>query len=338
MRLINEPRAQNPKGRRNLGRWIYISLLLIVGLWVFDVFFGEFFFLRGDGLIAARPYEISSEYIGTVQNITVQEGQRVAKGDVVANVHSKQFEQEIAEIRYDVERQQAERERLTSQLQAKRELVDLATLQVAAATKFRKRLETGLEKGISTGASLNTAYEREYDARAASGNLHADILTLQAELKANYQQLNRRQLLLKKFIKNYDDGRLRAPASGIVTDVDGVASGVVRPGDPVMSIAAGRPYVLAYFENGSLYDVIPGEHVSLHYGTRTLSGTVKTLLPLSEKLPPEFQRSFQPTDRAQIAEIDIDPKATLPPLFAKIDIGGGLFSYVHRLFEWAITT
>jgi len=333
-RLIREPRAM-PK-KRNLGRWIYIGLLMLIGLWAFDVFFGQFFFLRGNGLVVARPYVVASEYIGTVQDISVRQGEAVNEGDVVAFLKSKQYDEELARSHFELSALSADRARLTSELNGQRELIALAKKRLSSATSFRARLETGLANGVSTGTALNTAYEREYTAREDLERITSDITALRAELAALYQQIDQRRVLMQKIEAAYDGGRLVAPAGGIVTEVNAIESSVIRPGDPIMTIAAGTPYVLAYFENGSLYDIEPGQQVTMYYGTRNLIGIVTALLPVSEQLPEEFQRSFEPTDRAQIAEIRIANPENFPPLFAKLDIGGGLFSSIHRLFDWML--
>lgn len=335
-RLIREPRAL-PK-KRNLGRWIYISILLLVGLWAFDVFFGQFFFLRGNGLVVARPYVVASEYIGTVRDISVRQGDRVKRGEVVAHLSSRQYDEQLARLRFELSNLSADRTRMSSQLAGTRELVELARKRLKSAAAFREKLEAGLEDGVSTGTALNTAYDREYSAREDLERITSDIVTLRAEVKALYQQIDQRYVLIHDIEDSYDEGRLVAPETGIVTDVSAIESSVIRPGNPIMTIAAGQPYVLAYFENGSLYELEPGQEVSMYYGTRSLEGKVKSLLPVSEQLPEEFQRSFQPTGRAQIAEVEIDASETQPPLFAKLEIGGGLFSSIHRLFDWMLAT
>ena len=335
-RLIREPRAI-PK-KRNLGRWIYVGLLLLVGLWAFDVFFGQFFFLRGNGLVIARPYVVASEYIGTVRDIAVRQGDRVERGDVVAHLSSREYDEELARLQFELATLSADRARMTSKIGGARQLVELARKRLKSAAKFRTRMETGLEDGVATGTALNTAYEREYTAREDLERITSDITSLRAELGALYQQIDQRYVLIDRIERSYDEGRLVAPASGIITEVSAIESSVIRPGNPIMKIASGKPYVLAYFENGSLYELEPGQEVTMHYGTKTLRGTVTSLLPVSEQLPEEFQRSFQPTSRAQIAEVKIADDAHHPPLFAKLDIGGGLFSSVHRLFDWMLKT
>ncbi|MEE3046119.1 MAG: HlyD family efflux transporter periplasmic adaptor subunit [Pseudomonadota bacterium] len=321
---------------RNLGRWIYVGILLLVGLWIFDVFLGQFFFLRGNGLIVARPYVVASEYIGTVRNIAVRQGDRVQRGDVVAHLSSREYDEELARLRFELSNLSADRARMSSQLAGARELVSLARKRLQSAARFRERLETGLEDGVSTGTALNTAYEREYSAREDLERITSDIITRRAEVKALYQQIDQRYVLIHNIEAAYDEGRLVAPESGIVTEISAIESSVIRPGNPIMTIAAGKPYVLAFFDNGSLYELEPGQEVTMYYGTKSLKGKVTSLLPVSEQLPEEFQRSFQPTSRAQIAEVEISNPENQPPLFAKLDIGGGLFSSVHRLFDWML--
>ncbi|WP_033069178.1 HlyD family secretion protein [Thalassospira australica] len=335
-RLIREPRAM-PK-KRHLGRWIYVGILVMVGVWAFDVFFGHFFFLRGDGLVVARPYVVASEYIGTVRDITVRQGDRVKRGDVVAHLSSRQYDEQLARLRFELSNLSADRARISSQLAGTRELVSVARKRLKSAEAFREKLETGLKNGLSTGTALNTAYEREYSAREDLERITSDIVTLRAEVKALYQQIDQRYVLIHDIEESYDEGRLVAPESGIVTDVSAIESSVMRPGNPIMTIAAGKPYVLAYFENGSLYEINPGQEVLMYYGTRSLEGRVTSLLPVSEQLPEEFQRSFQPTGRAQIAEVEITTPENQPPLFAKLEIGGGLFSSIRRLFDWLLAT
>ena len=49
-------------------------------------------------------------------------------------------------------------------------------------------------------------------------------------------------------------------------------------------------------------------------------------MPLSTRLPEEFQKTFRPRERSQIIRIDFDPGVRPPPTYTKVRISApGLF-------------
>ena len=117
----------------------------------------------------------------------------------------------------------------------------------------------------------------------------------------------------------YGDGVVTAPASGVIGTSLPAPGEVFLTGEPILSIHSGKKYVLAYLPPRYLFSVSPGQQVSLQAGPLSTTGHVEEILPVSDALPQEFQRRFQPTERGQLARIELTG-ADDWPLHAKVEI------------------
>ena len=78
---------------------------------------------------------------------------------------------------------------------------------------------------------------------------------------------------------------------------------VYRPGDPLLSISSGDPYVLIYLPRRYLFSIYVGMQMRVTDGQHTENGVVSEILPVTASLPKEFQNTFQPSDRNQLAKV-----------------------------------
>ena len=80
---------------------------------------------------------------------------------------------------------------------------------------------------------------------------------------------------------------------------------VYKTGDPILSIYSGDPYVLAYMPSRYLFSIKAGQKVSVSDGSHSVKGVLAELLPVTDALAKEFQNTFKPTDRSQLAKIKL---------------------------------
>ena len=79
-------------------RLIYFAAVLLLALWLGDMFLGSLFYLRSQGLVMAEPAVVAAEFSATVRALPVHEGDRVAEGQVVAVVDSQSVAESMARL------------------------------------------------------------------------------------------------------------------------------------------------------------------------------------------------------------------------------------------------
>jgi hypothetical protein len=94
---------------------------------------------------------------------------------------------------------------------------------------------------------------------------------------------------------------------------------VYRPGDPILSVFWGKPYVMAYLPSRYLLSIRKGMQVRVADGRNESVGIIEDILAVTEGLPKEFQNTFKPLDRSQLARIRFLGPVQFP-LHQKVEI------------------
>ena len=118
---------------------------------------------------------------------------------------------------------------------------------------------------------------------------------------------------------HYADGHVASPFDGAVGAKIPSVGDVYRPGETILSIYSGEPHVLAYLPSRYLFSIEPGMRVKVTSGRQSAVGTVAKILPVTDALPREFQNTFKPRDRSQLARITF-AEAPPFPLHEKVEV------------------
>lgn len=314
--LSNEPRQR----RQAVIRWVYIASIVGLGIFLADLFAGGLFYLRSEGLVLGDQAIVAAEFPLTVREVRVREGDRVEAGDVAAIVSSQSVMESIARLTADV----AGRETRLSELRIRREKADaiigFAAARNKLATDARQEYEKVMARGFLPLDKHTAAVETEYRSRQDLDTLKAERRIVDAELNALSGVLREADAAIGDLRRLYDQGRMRAPMSGIVSRVAAEKGAVVRTGDPLFEIYGEKRYVLGYLPTGGVYGISPGEHVLIETGLRRAEGIIARVEPIAAALPREFQRAFTPVDRQQVLRIELAAGEDPMPLFTKVKI------------------
>lgn len=128
---------------------------LAIGLKTAEVDFGHVEdVVRLTGMVRARPdalFAVSSKYAGVVRSISVQPGDRVTKGMIVAELDSP----EIARLMYDLKRLEAENEKLLAEVKRAESQVASLEIEVPALTASAELAEAEVQRLASAGESVS---------------------------------------------------------------------------------------------------------------------------------------------------------------------------------------
>ena len=326
--LPNEPRRR----RQAVIRWVYLTSVIGLALFLADLFFGSLFYLRSEGLVLGDQAVVAAEFPLTVRDVRVREGDRIEAGDIAALVSSQSVIESIARLTADA----ASRETRLSELRIRREKADaiigFAEARHRLATDARQEYERVMARGFLPLDKHTAAIETEYRSQEDLDTLKAERQIVDAELNSLSGVLSEADAAIADLRRLYDQGRMRAPMSGIVGRVAAEKGAVVRTGDPLFEIYGEKRYVLGYLPTGGLYDISPGERVWIATGLQRVEGIVTRVEPIAAALPREFQRAFTPVDRQQVLRIELAAGEDAMPLFTKVKIESQL-----SMSHWVIS-
>ena len=192
------------------------------------------------------------------------------------------------------------------------QLLPLAQRHELEATRVIKQFDGVAESGFITSVRWEQALRANYDALLDRVKLSAESQVLNEEKKALQVALNDADTALADLKAHYADGQVLAPVSGSVGVAVPYVGNVYRPGDPILSIYSGDPYVLVYMPRRYLFSIYVGMHLQVTDGRHMENGVVTEILPVTASLPKEFQNTFQPSDRNQLARVKLAPGSTFP--------------------------
>lgn len=197
-------------------------------------------------LVAHRKVRVFSELGGTIERLLFEKGDRVRKGDLLAEVSTSSFRLKVRQVQAAREAAESQIEKLKrgsrpQEIQIARAALEEAEAALFEAEKDFKRIE-GLYK-------IRAVSKREYDAavrKLNTVNARMDsaqqqlVLALQGprvedikKASANLDQAEAALALAKDQVKK---SRLRAPCDGIIAFRDVEVAEVIPPGTPITQV------------------------------------------------------------------------------------------------------
>ncbi|WP_088343097.1 MULTISPECIES: biotin/lipoyl-binding protein [Rhodomicrobium] len=313
--LANEKRrAANP-----VGRTIYLGILTIFVVAVMNYLFGDLIFLRADGLVLKDQTVVATTYVVRVQQVDVKEGQQVEAGQVLMRLQSTEMLERLADLSARRARLVADNVEFRVRSETVSELLPLAKKREEEATRVVGKFDQLNQAGFTTASSYDTALTANYNAQQDRVKLGTQLKMLERELMTLQEARDDAESALANLQAHYAEGIITSPVSGSIGATVPSIGNVYRIGDPMLSIYFGEPYVLAYLPRRYLFSINVGQNVTLSDGRHVTSGEIIEILPVTDALAKEFQNTFKPRDRSQLAKIKLLDTSPFP-LLEKVEI------------------
>ena len=308
---VSSPGAAPGKPRALIAGVLVLVLLAVLGAafhfgWLGKGSKQDAHSVRLTGNVDLRQVELAFNNSERIVEVLVQEGDRVARGQLVARLDATRLKAQVAAASAEADAQQAMVQKLHHG--SRPEEIAQARAQVASARADQLNAEqqwrrlTGLA-GLTTGravsqedlerskAALDTAQARLVVAErgldlAALGPRTEDIAQGEAQLRARQAQLAllRRQLA---------DTELLAPCDGVVRSRLMEPGEMASPQRPVFDLAISDPkWVRAYVSEPDLGRIHPGMKASVSadgFPGRTLPGRIGFISSVAEFTPKAVQ-------------------------------------------------
>lgn len=249
------------------------------------------------GNVDKREVTLAFPVPGKVESVSVEEGDKVAAGDVVAKLEDGQYKDKLAIASAQVDASESELQILETgardaEIEQAKASVARAKAVVDQAQATRDRLVALADRDVASHqahetaqASLDEALAGLRGARAAlrlaqEGPRAEEISKARASLAANRaaRDIARRQL---------EDTKLVAPHEGdILTRVREPGS-IVAAGEPIITLSLNSPvWVRTYVSEPDLGRIAPGQDVEIFTDSgRQYRGTIGFISPTAEFTP-----------------------------------------------------
>jgi multidrug resistance efflux pump len=323
MRLRRRPRFDNlqneiRKRGRSWGRWVYLAVVLGLLLWVFDSFFGNYIYLRAEGLVLRERVVIATQYPAAVVELRIREGWDVNEGELLARLRSQNVEESLAKLHAQLAAVITRATELSIRDKVNEALYPLAQHRYAIARTARINSEGLVAHGLLAANRHSELVKDEVAGAESQAQLAAERDVIGREAADVKAAIDATQSAIRRLNELYGDGVVNSPVSGIVGSLAVSEGSVAREAEPLMEIFTGPPFVLAYVPEGALYDVQKGDRIRIGIGFGNYYGYVGHTYDMAGQLPKEFQQTFQPVRRERLIRVEFDPdQRDLPPLFAK---------------------
>jgi multidrug resistance efflux pump len=298
--------------RGRTGRTIYLVLLGIFAVTVADYLFGDFLLLEADGLVLSDQHVIATTYVARVEQVDVKEGQKVEAGTPLVKLQSTEILQQLAALSTQRAELVAKGTDLKVQAESVAQLLPLAERRVKESVDAIKQLDTLAASKLVTSVRYEEALRLNYDASQDRVNLLTRRQVLEQELTSLDKAFGDANDAIEKLKQLYGDGIARSPVSGSIGASVPFVGNVYRAGEPILTVYSGEPYVLVYLPRRYLFPISIGMQLRITDGREVTDGVITEILPVTDTLPKEFQNTFKPSDRNQLAKIKLASPSTFP--------------------------
>lgn len=324
-------KTQQRRATNSAGRRLYLLLLLAFGVTVLNYLVGDFVLLRADGLVLRDKTSVATTYVARVAAIDVEGGQSVRAGAQLLRLQSTHMLERLADLSADRARLAAKAAEFKIRSETVAHLLPLAVKREQQSTKVLSKLDRMSSLQLVTSARHYQALGSQYEARQALVRLKAESSALKEELAALAAARADADRALADLRSHYADGVVRAATAGSIGASVPAVGDVFRPGETILSIYSGDAYVLAYLPRRYLFPIRPGKTVHVSAGRLSTVGVIRQILPVTDALPKEFQNTFKPRDRGQLARIQVTAPSPFP-LHEKVEITSH-FGWVERVAD-----
>ncbi|MBC7580220.1 MAG: HlyD family secretion protein [Tardiphaga sp.] len=272
--------------------------LLLVVLPVVALVGGVTFYLSGaryvttdDAYVGAQKVLITPDISGKVDKVVVREGQHVREGDVLFEIDPAPFQFALRQAQATLAQQKTVYDNLVSNVTIYGQMQDL--LQQGSDLKQRdvERKSTLVKSNYGSQLDLDNSTTALVTARAQLELLKQQTSTAKNQLLGDvnlpleqFPPYAQAKAALDQAQRNLDHTTLRAPMSGIATQVDNIQLGrFVAAGSPILSVIDdARPWDVANLKESDFTYIAVGQKVDIDvdaFPSHVFKGTVGSLSP-----------------------------------------------------------
>jgi membrane fusion protein (multidrug efflux system) len=292
------PLAKTPSRRMMAGMRRHRRTLLLVVLPLVTLIGGTTFYLNGgryvgtdDAYVGAQKVLITPDISGKIEKAVVREGQQVKEGDVLFEIDPVPFRLAVQQARANLDQAHTTYNNLVANIKIYGQMAELAQESIDLKQRDVERKATLTKSSWASQLDLDNATNAFVTARAQYEFLNQQVSSAKAQLLGNpdlpleqFPPYAQAKAALDQAERNLDHSVMRAPITGVATQVDQIQLGrFVAAGTPVFSIIdTSKPWVDANPKESDFTYVAVGQSVAVDidaFPDHVFKGTVGSLSP-----------------------------------------------------------
>jgi HlyD family secretion protein len=254
------------------------------------------------GNIDTRTVNLGFRFLGKVDKINKDEGESVAKGEILASLDSKNLQNNIAEARAKLNAEKIKLNKLKNGFreedinEAKGEF-EAAAANLKLLEDMFKRQETLFEKNAtSKEAYLNSKYR--YEAAVGTADKAEAFYNLRMkgyqdeDIKAQSALVTSLEASLKSVLQDLEDSVIKSPFDGIILARLKEEGAIVNPGEVILELSRQDEFwVKAYVDELHLGTISQGDEVLIYtdVSERPYFGIIGNISPVAEFTPKNIE-------------------------------------------------
>jgi membrane fusion protein (multidrug efflux system) len=292
-KLAAEPRRRLMAGMRRYRRFLLLVVLPLVALVAGVTFYlnGGRYVTTDDAYVGAQKVLITPDISGKIERVVVKEGQQVNPGDVLFEIDPVPFRLALDDARAKLAQAKTTYDNLVSNVKIYGQMQDLAQQGVDFKQRDVERKSTLVKSNFGSQLDLDNAATAAVTAKAQLELLKQQLATSMNQLLGNpdlplaqFPPYAQAQSALDQAQRNLDHTVLKAPISGVATQVDNIQLGrFAMAGTPILTVIDdNRPWVDANLKESDFTYIAVGQTVEIDvdaFPNHAFKGTVGSLSP-----------------------------------------------------------
>jgi membrane fusion protein (multidrug efflux system) len=276
----------------------YRRTLLLVVLPIVALVGGVVFYLNGgryvttdDAYVGAQKVLITPDISGRIEKVVVREGQLVNKGDELFEIDPIPFRLAVDQAKATLEQAKSSYNNLAANIKIYAQMADLMQQSIELKQRDVDRKSTLAKSNFGSQLDLDNASTAVVTARAEAAFVQQQLSNAKTQLLGDanlpleqFPPYYQAKAALAQAERNLDHTVMRAPMSGIATQVDQIQLGrFVAAGAPVFSVIdIAQPWVDANLKESDFTHVAVGQQVDIDvdaFPDHAFKGTIGSLSP-----------------------------------------------------------
>jgi len=282
---------------------------------------------RFGGYVEAEKIEVGSKVGGRVAEVLVDEGDEVAKDQLLVRFETDELQAELSEAQHRVARLNTVWEKLKAG--PRKQEIEVARQLLAAAEQAKVNAEATYKRGLEAGVPTLTAQELSdletaYKTAAATAEARRQELSLLEEgtrtedLAIARHELEEAEDRVARLQAQLDEGEVHAPSNAVVEAIDLEPGDLVPGGTPLATLVRADELWVRCFVPATLVTFVHvGDKVQVQVDSRPeefFEGEVLRVNRVAEYTPRNVQTFEQRQDQVFGVKVRVrDPENALRP-------------------------
>ena len=271
-----------------------ITAIVFIVFGIFSLIYSSFYQSTDDAFVEAHMVYLSPKVSGEIVELNVDDNTLVKKGEILAQIDTRDYEIALKNAEAKLEKAQAELKVSTSDIDKMSAMtnqnknnIETAKSKLEYANSDYIRYKNAYKDGAVTKQDLDNAIKNLDVARAQFAAAQDGLKATDSALKSTISKKASQMAEIKKLMTDVDQARLNLSYTTIVAPVDGTVTNktvelgnYVQTAHPIMTIVPKDCYVIANFKETQLTNMKKGQKVTIKidtYKNKKFNGIVDSI-------------------------------------------------------------